>query len=149
MQEFETNLSSVHKVSFSFEHHKQLHERSSSDLYLAMRTMSCHARTISLASDEGLKDLTTWSFKSKFQLFTVSWFQSFQISCLVFSSICSLLYLSEVSDPKIKWPIAFCAFFIGFVFSSAYYLYFKATAVLMKAVNDLTRAFEKDVTNLL
>ena len=63
--------------------------------------------------------------------------------------MCSLLYLSEVTDPKIKWPIAFCAFFVGFVFSSAYYLYFKATSVLMKAVVDLTRAFDKDVTNLL
>lgn len=28
-------------------------------------------------------------------------------------------------------------------------MYFKSTAVLIKAVNDLTRAFEKDVTNLL
>ena len=146
--DFET-CSSVHKVTFSFEHHKQLLERSSSDLFQAMRTMSWHARSTSLASDEGLKDLTTQSFKTKFQLFTVSWLQSTKNAFLVFSFICSLLYLSEVTDRRIKWPIAFCAFFVTFVVSSAYHMYFKSTAVLIKAVNDLTRAFEKDVTNLL
>ena len=35
--------------------------------------MSWHAKTVSLASDEGLKDLTTETTMSKTQLFAISW----------------------------------------------------------------------------
>jgi len=53
------------KVSFSFEHHKNTLQQGSAELYQALRTMSWNAKTVDLASDEGLSELTQQKLCSK------------------------------------------------------------------------------------
>ena len=59
------------KVSYSFEHHKYTLIEGSAELFQALRTMSWHAKTVDLASDEGLAELTQSQLCS--QGFRQSW----------------------------------------------------------------------------
>lgn len=54
----------LHKISFSFELHKMKLQQGSAELYQALRTMSWHAKTVQLATDEGLVELTQTQFCS-------------------------------------------------------------------------------------
>lgn len=46
------------KVHYSFEHHKYTLIEGSAELFQVLRTMSWHAKTVELASEEGLNKLT-------------------------------------------------------------------------------------------
>ena len=149
MQEESTiqnSANSVHKISFSFELHKQALQQGSAELYQALRTMSWHAKTVQLATDEGLLDLTQ---KIGSNSLADNWLKSFTNALLSFTSISSLLYVIGVTDPSIKWPIALFAFLDAYVLSVIYHICFKRNNNLNKAVQKLALAFEKDVANLL
>lgn len=74
---------------------------------------------------------------------------SFLLGCLLFSSVTSLLYLIDVHNPRIKWPIAVSFFVLGFIIGIVYYFYFLKRQKILRAVSDLTNSFQKDVQNLL
>ncbi len=87
-----------------------------------MKTMSWHTKTAQLATDQGLKELT--DFSSILKTLPHSILMSLMIACIIFSSVTSLLFLCDVKDPKIKWPIAGFFFIFGIIVGLIYFLYF-------------------------
>jgi hypothetical protein len=66
---------------------------------------------------------------------------SLLLGCLLFSAVTSLLFLIDVNDARIKWPIAVAFFVIGFVIGVVYFFYFLKRQKILRAVSDLTNSF--------
>lgn len=74
---------------------------------------------------------------------------SLLLACVFFSSVTALLFLIDVHDARIKWPIAAFALVLGFIVGLVYFMYFLKRQKIARAVSDLTNSFQKDVHNLL
>lgn len=70
---------------------------------------------------------------------------SFLFGCIIFATVTSILYLSDVTNIFIKWPIAAASFLIGILIGLIYFLYFYKRSKILKAVRDLSVIFERDV----
>ena len=60
----------------------------------------------------------------------------------------SALSLSNITDEKIKWPLALVAFFIGLIIGLLWFLHFRKNRLIYKAVKDLSMIFQSDVSKL-
>jgi len=74
---------------------------------------------------------------------------SFLFGCIIFGTVTSILYLSDVTNILIKWPIAAASFLIGILIGLIYFLYFYKRSKILKAVRDLSIIFERDVSKLI
>jgi hypothetical protein len=113
----------LQRISFSFEHHKSSLKQSSAELYKALKLMTWRSKSTALSSDQGLIELTS-HFSSGETSIKSSLLMSLLLGSLVFSSVTALLFLIEVHDARIKWPIAAAAFVTGFIIGLVYFLYF-------------------------
>ena len=136
------------RISFSFEHHKSSLKQSSAELYRALKLMTWRSKSTLLSSDQGLIELTS-HFSSGQTSIKSSILMSFLLACVLFSSVTALLFLIEVKEASIKWPIAAAAFVFGLVAGMVYFMYFLKRQKILQAVSDLTNSFQKDVHNLL
>ena len=136
------------RISFSFEHHKSSLKQSSAELYRALKLMTWRSKSTLLSSDQGLIELTS-HFSSGQTSIKSSILMSFLLACVFFSSVTALLFLIEVREASIKWPISAAAFVFGLVAGMVYFLYFLKRQKILRAVSDLTNSFQKDVHNLL
>ena len=109
-----TESPTLQRISFSFEHHKSSLKQSSAELYRALKLMTWRSKSTVLSSDQGLIELTS-HFSSGRTSIKQSLLMSFLLACLVFSSVTALLFLIEVREARIKWPIAAAAFVLGFI----------------------------------
>lgn len=66
---------------------------------------------------------------------------SILFALVIFSSATSMLYLSEVTHPAAKWPVALFCFTIGLVVGLIYFLYFYKRQKFVKAVRNLSLSF--------
>ncbi len=128
------------RISFSFEHHKSSLKQSSAELYKALKLMTWRSKSTVLSSDQGLIELTSHLSTGKNSL-KYNFVMSLLLGCLLFSSVTALLYLIDVHDAKIKWPIAVAFFVIGFIIGLVYYFYFLKRQRILRAVSDLTNSF--------
>jgi hypothetical protein len=139
-----TESRNFQKISFSFEHHRQTLKQNSAELYQALRLMTWRAKSTILASDQGLNELTS-NFSSSQNSLKSSVLFSLLLGCVLFSTTTGLLYLIEVKDARVKWPISAFFFLLGFALGLLYFLYFLKRQKIARAVSDLSNSFQKDV----
>ena len=71
------------------------------------------------------------------------------VAFVSFSSVTGLLYLLNVTNLSIKWPIAMGFLLLGFLVPLSYFSCFKHGQLVQKAFDDLAVSFQKDVGNLM
>jgi hypothetical protein len=128
------------RISFSFEHHKSSLKQTSAELYKALKLMTWRSKSTVLSSDQGLLELTSHLSTGENSL-KYNFVMSLLLGCLLFSAVTSLLFLIDVNDARIKWPIAVAFFVIGFVIGVVYFFYFLKRQKILRAVSDLTNSF--------
>ncbi len=128
------------RISFSFEHHKSSLKQTSAELYKALKLMTWRSKSTVLSSDQGLLELTSHLSTGENSL-KYNFAMSLLLGCLLFSVVTSLLFLIDVNDARIKWPIAVAFFVIGFIIGVVYFFYFLKRQKILRAVSDLTNSF--------
>jgi len=121
-----------HKVSFSFEHHKQSMKYTSVELFQALKAIG-RAKSNSLTTDQGLRELIEGDVQRSRSI------QNFLFSLLAgiaAMSFCAVvMYVSGVESIGVKLPVAIAAFIMGFVAGLAYFFYVVKSNKIMNAIN--------------
>jgi len=130
----------LQRISFSFEHHKSSLKQSSAELYKALKLMTWRSKSTALSSDQGLIELTNHTSTGRNSL-KYNFVMSLLLGCLLFSTVTALLYLIDVHDARIKWPISAAFFVIGFIIGLVYFFYFLKRQRIVRAVSDLANSF--------
>ena len=87
------STAAAHKVSFSFDLHKQSLKHSSAEVYQALKAIEWRAKTCDLATDQGLKELTD-NYKHGAKRGICA---SVLLALVCFSSMAALCYVINVS----------------------------------------------------
>ena len=115
--------SGTHRINFSFDHHRQHLKNDSAVLYSALKTMTWRAKSVALASDQGLSELTD-TFNPTANRLKSAILLSFCVGCLALCSMTSLIYLLQIEYAEVRWILATCALLLGTGIALVYFLYF-------------------------